>query len=180
MPCILPALYILQCYVSYILQLTIGNIFLVSYNRLQVSKAEVLNFWRQREKNLCLKPQSSLFIVCYLKGVKMFALFCLFLWGQRGRRSEKFVFCFRELSQRVAIHFHRTSSWKPTVLAFMTAWIQGDVCNICLSESNMFIWTFGVYCVLILICKELALWLQEKLFKNHKSTLSLIWIWANY
>ena len=92
MPCILPAVYILQCYVSYILQLTIGNIFLVYYNRLQVSKAEVLNFWRQREKNLCLKPQSSLFIVCYLKRVKMFALFCLFLLGTKGEEVRKVWF----------------------------------------------------------------------------------------
>lgn len=78
--------------VSYILQLTIGNIFLVSYNRLQVSKAAVLNFWRQREKNLCLKPQSSLFIVCYLKRVKVFALFCLFLWGTEGEEVRKVCF----------------------------------------------------------------------------------------
>ena len=56
------------------------------------SKAEVLNFWRQHEKKFCLKPQSSLFIVCYLKRVRMFALFYLFLLPVREEEVKKVWF----------------------------------------------------------------------------------------
>ena len=131
------------------------------------SKAEVLNLWRQHEKKFCLKPQSSLFIVCCLKRVRMFALFYLFLLGVREEEVKKVCF-LRQSFPRVVIYFHCTSSWKHSVLAFMTARFKVMHIICVFWKSNMFIWTSGFFLVFS-YKRHCHFDIKKNLSKKHKS-----------
>ena len=85
-------------------------------------KAEVLNLWRQHEKKFYLKPH-SLFIVLFRKSQNVCLVLLISFAGEGGGGQKSLVSASKSFP-RMVIYFHCMSSWKHSVLAFMTAWFK--------------------------------------------------------
>lgn len=86
-------------------------------------------------------------------------------WGRR--RSKKFGFCVKELSQNGDL-FPLYVIMEAQCSGFHDSLIQGNGYNLCFLKICSFIWTFGVFLVFS-YKRHYHFDFKKKLFKKHKS-----------